>query len=336
MPIKIAVVGFGYWGPNLARNIFQSSLLKLEAICDLDKSRLDKSHKLYPQVQTTIDYENIINNKKIEAVVIATPVHTHFALAQKALKNGKHVLLEKPMTNSVNEAKELVSLSHKYNKVLLVNHIFLYNGAITKIKDIIIRGQLGDIKYIDSTRINLGLFQNDVNVLWDLASHDVAIVNYLINEPPEFVQAIGKCHYHKEIENIAFLILHYKSGLIAHFNCSWSSPVKMRQMLIGGVKKKIVFDDIEPSDKIKVYDSGMTFTTIKEKQKILVDYRVGDISIPKFSIHEPLALVVEDFAKSIKSNKKPLSDAIKGLEVVKILELAQKSIKQKGKLMPYK
>ena len=336
MPINTAVIGFGYWGPNLARNIFQSTSMSLEVICDISQARLDKAHKLYPSVKLTTDFNEIIDDNKIEAIFIATPVNTHYELARKALLKGKHVLLEKPMTGSLKEAKELLKISKKMNKVLLVNHIFLYNGAIRKIKEIIDKKELGDIKYIDSTRINLGLFQQHVNVLWDLASHDIAIVNYLIAERPQYIQAIGKNHYHSDIENIAFLILHYKSGLIAHFNCSWSSPVKIRQMLIGGLKKKIVFDDIQPSDKIKVYDSGMTFKTLKDKQKILVDYRVGNISIPKFSIEEPLALVIEDFTKAVKLNKKPLSDGAAGLEVVKILDIAQKSIKQNGKLMLYK
>jgi len=336
MPIKTAVIGFGYWGPNLARNVFQSSSMKMEVICDISQSRLDKAYKLHPSVKLTTDFNTVIDDKRIEAVFIATPVNTHYELAKKALLNGKHVLLEKPMTGSFKEARELVEIANKMKKVLLVNHIFLYNGAIRKIKEIVDKKDLGDIKYIDSTRINLGMFQQDINVLWDLASHDIAIVNYLIEERPRYVQAIGKNHYHPDIENIAFLILHYNSGLIAHFNCSWSSPVKIRQMLIGGLKKKIVFNDIEPSDKIKVYDSGMTFKTLKDKQKVLVDYRVGNITIPKFSIDEPLTLVIEDFTKAVRMNKKPLSDGKAGLEVVKILDLAQKSIKQNGKLMLYK
>lgn len=334
MSIKTAVIGYGYWGPNVARNIYQSASLKLAAICDTDPSRLDKARKLYPNVRLTPDFNTLLKDTSIEAIAVATPVHTHFKLAKQALLHNKHIWLEKPMTSSYKEALELVDLAEKKHRILLVNHIFLYNGAIRKIKEIIDRNITGDIKYIDSTRINLGMFQEDINVLWDLASHDVAIVNYLINERPLHVQAIGKNHYHPDIENIAFLILHYASGLIAHFNCSWSSPVKIRTMLFGGLKKKIVFDDIEPSDKIKVYDSGMTFRTLKDKQKILVDYRTGDISIPKFSIHEPLALAVDDFARSVRQGKKPLCDGAAGAEVVKILELAQKSIKQNGKLIP--
>ncbi len=336
MPIPTAVIGFGYWGPNLARNIYQSRTLKLEFICDTDRQRLVQARKLYPNVRISDAYRDVFNNPKIEAVVIATPVSSHFILAKEALLKNKHVLIEKPMTTSVKEAEKLIEIALEKNKVLLVDHIFLYNGAVRKIKEYIKKKHLGELKYIDSTRINLGMFQEDVNVLWDLASHDISIVNYLIDERPQYVQAIGKKHYEQAPENIAFLILHYASGLIAHFNCSWSSPVKIRQMLIGGFKKKIIFDDIEPSDKIKVYDSGISFKKIKDKQKILVDYRTGSINIPKFSIEEPLSLVIDDFAKAIRQEKKPVCDGLAGLEVVKTLELADKSLKNNGKLIVYK
>jgi len=336
MPIRTAVIGFGYWGPNLARNIYQSATLKLDTVCDLAYPRLDKVRKLYPFVNVTVHYNDVLNNPKIEAVAIATTVSTHFQIAKEALEKGKHVLLEKPMTTSVSEANTLIRLAKQNNRVLLVDHIFLYNGAVRKIKEIIKKKLIGDIKYIDSTRINLGIFQQDINVLWDLASHDISIVNYLTDERPQYVQAIGKKHYAQAPENIAFLILHYASGLIAHFNCSWSSPVKIRQMLIGGMKKKIIFDDIEPSDKIKVYDSGISVTKIKDKQKILVDYRTGSINIPKFSIQEPLSLVIDDFCKAIKTQSKPLCDGYAGMEVVKALELAEKSLKNNGKLILYK
>jgi len=333
--IRAGLIGFGYWGPNLARNIYASKDFKLSLICDEKKEHLQKAQKLYPTSKITTDSKNVLNNPDIDAVLIASTVDTHYDFARSALLNGKHVLIEKPMTSSLKQAVDLLELAEKNKLKLLVDHTFLYNGAVRKIKDIIEKGAIGNIHYIDSTRINLGKFQNDINVLWDLASHDISIVNYLVKEKPAYIQAIGKHHYADAQENIAFLIVHYNSGLIAHFNCSWLSPVKIRKMLIGGSKKMIVFDDIEPSDKIKIYDSSVNVMKVKDKGKVLVDYRVGDISIPKFSIEEPLSLIIKDFAAAIKQDKKPLSGALEGVETVRILELAQQSIKANGKLLKY-
>ncbi|MDD3877652.1 MAG: Gfo/Idh/MocA family oxidoreductase [Bacteroidales bacterium] len=334
--IKAGLIGFGYWGPNLARNLYASKEFKLECICDEKKDNLLKARKLYPNIKLTEKPEDVLNNPLIEAVIIASSVNTHYDFARQALLNGKDVLIEKPMTDSFKKAAEIYELSLKLNRKVMIDHTFLYNGAVRKIKEIIDKKSLGNIQYIDSTRINLGKFQNDVNVLWDLASHDISIINFLMAEKPQYVQAIGKIYYSEVKENIAFLILHYSSGLIAHMNCSWLSPVKIRKMLIGGSKKMIVYDDIEPSDKIKIYDSSVNVLKVKDKGKILVDYRVGDITIPKFSIEEPLSLLIKDFALAIKQGKKPVSDILTGLETVKILELAQESIVNNGKLLNYK
>jgi predicted dehydrogenase len=263
--------------------------------------------------------------------VIATPVFTHFELAKKALENGKHVLLEKPMTSTVKEAETLMDLAKQKGKLIMVDHTFLYTGAVQKIKSLITDGAIGNVKYFDSTRINLGLFQSDVNVLWDLAPHDISILNYLVGESPYSVNATGVSHTGNEIENIAYLTVNYKSGFIAHFNCSWTSPVKIRMMLIGGDEKMLVFNDLEPTEKIKLYDAGYDHKTDEEKRKVLVDYRAGDVYIPKVDVREALFGMASDFINSIQNNTRPVSDFESGLNVIRILEAAQTSIKQNGK-----
>jgi predicted dehydrogenase len=277
-----------------------------------------------------LNADDIINDPEIDAVIIATPVFTHFDLAKKALLNGKHVLLEKPMASSVKECEILVELAQQKGLVLMVDHTFLYTGAVEKIKDVIDSGQLGNVKYIDSTRINLGLFQPDINVLWDLAPHDLSILRYVYDEKPFSINATGISHTGNGIENIAFITINYASGFIAHINCSWSSPVKVRTMLIGGDEKMIIYNDVEPTEKIKIYDTAYLHTSDEEKKQILVDYRVGDIYVPKISNNEALAAIANDFITSIEENKVPRSSSTIGMDIVKILEASDKSIKNKG------
>jgi predicted dehydrogenase len=329
--MNIGIIGFGYWGPNLLRNFYSIDGCKVELVSDLRTDRLKIIEKNYPTVKTTTSAEDILQSNTIDAVVIATPVFSHFALAKKALENGKHVLIEKPMTSSSAEARELIELAAKLGKVIMVDHTFLYTGAVQKMKSLVESGSIGKINYFDSTRINLGLFQPDVNVLWDLAPHDISILNYLVNEKPISVNATGISHTKNDIENIAYMTVNYQSDFVAHFNCSWSSPVKIRMTLVGGTEKMIVFNDMEPTEKIKVYDSGYSMKTDEEKQKILVDYRAGDIFTPKIQMTEALSLMALDFVNAISKGAKPVSDFNIGLDVVKILEAAQKSIKQKGK-----
>jgi len=329
--IKVGIIGLGYWGPNLIRNFSVSKNCKLIAIADLQTDKLKKYSNLYPGIETYTDANEIIKNPNIDAVVIATPVFTHFPLAKAALENGKHVLVEKPMTSSADEASQLIELAQKNKKVLMVDHTFLYTGAVQKIKELLDNGTIGKLRYIDSTRINLGLFQPDINVLWDLAPHDISILTYLFPETPYTVNATGICHTNNGIENIAYLTLNYQSDMIAHFNCSWTSPVKIRKFLIGGDKKMIVYDDMEPTEKVKIYDTSYEHKSEEDKRKILVDYRTGDIFVPKLSTAEALVGVANDFIGSIINNTTPIADAKLGLNVVKILEAAQKSIKQKGK-----
>jgi len=328
--IKIGIIGYGYWGPNLVRNFSGVSNCAVQYVSDFRQERLNVVSKAYPSIKTTTDPDEIINSKDVDAVVIATPVFTHYPLAKKALENGKHVLLEKPMTSTVKEAEELMSLAKQKGLLLMVDHTFLYTGAVRKMRDLINNGSIGDVHYFDSTRINLGLFQPDVNVLWDLAPHDISILLYLINKKPHSVNATGVSHTKNGIENIAYLTVNFSEDMIAHFNCSWTSPVKLRTLLIGGDKKMLMFNDLEPTEKIRVYDTGYAHKTDEEKQRVLVDYRTGDVYLPKVEMKEALHSMADDFVQSILNKKEPVSHSGIGLEVIRILEASQKSIKNKG------
>jgi len=334
--VNIAVIGFGYWGPNMTRNFNAQDNGNVLYVSDFRQERLDVVKQMYPTVKTTQSADEAINDSQTDAVVIATPVFTHYKLAKKALQAGKHVLLEKPMTSTSAEAEELINLAEQKGLTLMVDHTFLYTGAVQKIKELVDTNVLGKLQYIDSTRINLGLFQPDVNVLWDLAPHDISILNHLTDDKPVSVQATGISHTNNGIENIAFLTLNYDTDMIAHFNCSWTSPVKIRKFLIGGNKKMVVFDDTEPSEKIRIYDTSYHYVEERadeEKRKILVDYRVGDIHIPKVAMKEALAGVAADFLSAIVNKTTPISDYISGINVIKVLEASQESIKNDGKIV---
>ena len=330
MKLNIGIVGFGYWGPNLVRNFSASNQTVVKRVIDFKADRLAIVNQLYPSVLTSSNLSDLYKDSTIDAIVIATPVHTHFDIAKQALMEGKHVLIEKPVTSSFAQAQELLELGAKMNKVVMVDHTFLYTGAINYLQQFIANQHLGSLKYFDSTRINLGLFQHDVNVLWDLAPHDLSILSYIQNEQPISVNATGISQLNNGIENLAYLTLNYQSGFIAHLNCSWTSPVKIRTLLIGGDKKMILYNDLEPTEKIKVYDTGLEVTSDEERNRMLVDYRVGDVFIPKISGKEALAGVVTDFANACLSGTKPVSNIELGAKVVQILEAAQKSIKNSG------
>ena len=329
--INIGVIGYGYWGPNIVRNFFLNEDCVVRVIADSRLERLAIAKKMFPVVHCTLHPEDIFNDPLIDGVIIATPVSTHFDLARQALEKGKHVLIEKPMTATVSEAQQLMEVASKRGLCIMVDHTFLYTGAVKKMKELIDKGSIGQPRYFDSSRINLGLFQFDINVLWDLAAHDISILLFLINEIPESVNATGISHTQNGVENIAYMTINYRSNFIAHINSSWTSPVKVRQTLIGGDKKMILYNDIEPSEKVRVYDTGYEYKTDADKQKILIDYRAGDIYIPQISAEEALAGVAGDFVEAIRINKEPVSNANLGLEVVRILEASQSSIKAKGK-----
>ena len=329
--IKCAIIGYGYWGPNLVRNFAATPNTLVHTVADLRPERLALVSKAYPSIQVTSDIDSLWSNPEIDAVIIATPVFTHFELARKALKAGKHVLLEKPMTDTVVHAEELIALSKEHGKVLMVDHTFLYTSAVHKMKSLIDSGELGAVKYFDSTRINLGLIQQDVNVLWDLAPHDISILDYLIAESPTSVQATGISHIHNGIENIAYLTVKYAHDFIAHFHCSWSSPVKIRTMLLGGDKKMVVFNDMEPTEKIRIYDTAHTVSSDEEKQRVLVDYRIGDVFMPKLEMKEALGGMARDFINAITTGSKPIASYESGINTIRILEAAQISIKEQGR-----
>ncbi|MFY7880420.1 MAG: Gfo/Idh/MocA family protein [Lacibacter sp.] len=329
--LRIGIIGYGYWGPNLLRNFNTANNCAVLYVAERRKERYESIQKIIPGVKCVSDAAELIMQTDIDAVVIATPVFTHFPIAKLALEYGKHVLLEKPMASSTQEAERLIELAIQKGLVLMVDHTFLYTGAVQKIKSLIKENVIGKPRYFDSTRINLGLFQPDINVLWDLAPHDISILTHIINENPVSVNATGISHTHNGIENIAYMTINYQSDFIAHFNCSWTSPVKVRQTLIGGDKKMIVYNDLEPSEKVRVYDTGYEHKTEEDKNRILVDYRSGDIFIPKLSSQEALLGVANDFISSIQNKQTPLADASLGLSVVKILQAAQESIKNAGK-----
>ncbi len=329
--LKIALVGYGYWGQVLLTKFQELNPRLVKKVVDIRSKRLDIVRKQYSHIAVATTIEPLLNDKEIDAVVIATPAHSHFKLAKKALLAGKHVLVEKPMTTSVREAEELIRLSKKRSRVLMVDHTVLYTKAVQKLKKLINNNVLGNIKYFDATRINLGLFQSDINVLWDLAAHDLAVLQHLIDERPYSVQAIGISHDKKGIENIGYLSLRYKSGMIAHFNCSWISPVKIRLTLIGGDKKMIVFNDIEPTEKIKIYNKGYHISSDSTDKQMLVNYRIGDVLIPKLEINDAVIDMIKDFINAIKNKRKPVSNSQLSLSIVKILDFAQRSIAKRGK-----
>lgn len=328
--LSVGVVGCGYWGPNLIRNFYENERVELRYVCDLLPEKLKGISRRYPTVNTTTNYQELLNDPELQAIVIATPVRTHFRLAQQALESGKHVLVEKPMCMSSSECEALVALAQERKLVLMVDHTFAYHGAVKRIKDEIEKGELGDILYFDSVRINLGLFQSDVNVIWDLAPHDLSIMDYLLGQSPKLVHATGACHAGNGIEDIAYITLTFENNLIAHFNVSWLSPVKVRQMLIGGTKKMIVYDDLTPMEKIRVYDKGIS---VCEPQKMdsgyvnSVSYRVGDMYSPVYDLTEALRVEVSHFVDCALHGKSPITDGSSGLRIVRILEAANNSLK---------
>jgi predicted dehydrogenase len=326
---NVGVIGCGYWGPNLIRNFTQLNRTDVVRVSDLKKERLDHMKTLYSGVDTTTNYLDIINDTKIDIVAVATPVHTHFKFASEALSAGKHVFVEKPMTSSVNEAEKLISLANENGCKLMVGHTFLYTSAVRKMKEIVDSGELGEIYYINSQRLNLGLFQQDINVIWDLAPHDISIINYLLGMEPSEVSAVGASHINPAIEDVATLYLHYNKNLIAFVQCSWLDPDKVRKMTIVGSKKMMVYDDVQPTEKIKIYDKAVEgpkhYDTFAEFH---YSYKYGDILIPKIDGGEPLRTELGHFIDCIENNTQPLSDGFNGLGVVKVLEKSSNSLKK--------
>jgi predicted dehydrogenase len=329
--INIAVIGYGYWGPNLVRNFQEVNGCRVTVCCDSDGTRLAHIKAKHSSLEATCDFASVLSDPKIDAVIIATPIGTHYQLAREALEAGKHVLVEKPLAATVSEAECLVEKAEQLGLTLMVDHTFVYTGAVRKMKEIMERGDLGDLYYFDSVRINLGLIQRDVNVFWDLAPHDIAILDFLVQERPISVCANGACHLGNGIENVGYLSVYFNSGFIAHFHNNWLAPVKIRTVLLGGSKKMILYDDMENSEKVKVYDRGIDMSTPEKVHDARIAYRLGDMWAPRLDTTEALRLMAQEFINSIESKRRPITDGESGLNVVRILESAEMSVKKHGK-----
>jgi predicted dehydrogenase len=332
--IRIGVIGYGYWGPNLVRNFFEAPEVQVVAVSDLRADRLAALGARYPTIQITSNYRELIDDPSIDAVAVATPVSTHYELALRALQAGKHVLVEKPLASDTDQVQHLMDVARKRNLVLMVDHTFVYTGAVRKIRELVESGGLGEIYYYDSVRVNLGLFQHDVNVLWDLAVHDLAIMDYVLPFRPCAVSATGLSHVPGGTENIAYLTLFFEGSQIAHIHANWLAPVKLRRTLIGANRKMIVYDDLEQSEKIKVYDKGITLNHHQTPEKLyqmLVGYRTGDMLAPQIDGTEALHREIEHFLNCIREQQEPVTGGSAGLRVVEILQAASQSMAQHGR-----
>jgi predicted dehydrogenase len=330
--VNIGVIGYGYWGPNLVRNFSTDPETKVHTVADLDEGRLGLVKKRFQSVEVTQDYRTLLANAKIDAVAIATPVSSHFKLALAALRANKHVFVEKPLAETAEQAELLVEEAVKRGLVLHVDHTFIYTGAVRKIRELVESGELGEIYYYDSVRVNLGLFQPDVNVIWDLAVHDLSIMDYIFPMEAVAVSATGINHFPGNQANIAYLTLYFANNLIAHLHVNWLSPVKVRRTLVGGSRKMIVYDDLEPSEKVKVYDKGVTVNGSKEKiYDELISYRTGDMWAPRLDGTEALSSEVDHFRRCITLGERSITDGNSGLRVVDILEAATQSMQERGR-----
>jgi predicted dehydrogenase len=329
--INIGVIGYGYWGPNLVRNFAELKDARIHSVADLDPKKLELVQRRFPAVKTTTSFQDMIRDPEVHAIAIATPVSTHFELGMAALKAGKHVWLEKPMTETSLQARQLVAEAEKRKLVLHVDHTFIYTGAVKKMAELTKAGELGKVLYYDSTRVNLGLFQRDVSVISDLAVHDFSILDHLLQEQPVAVSAGGINHFPGTPENLAYITLFYDSGAIGHVNVSWLAPVKVRTVLIGGAKKMFVYDDLQPSEKLKIYDKGVSFTDDPAKiYQMRVGYRTGDMWAPKLDESEALRAGAENFISAIETKKTTLTDGRLGLRVVEVIEAATSSMRGRG------
>lgn len=331
--IGVAVIGYGYWGPNLVRNLWDNPGARLVWVCDLETERLAGVQRRYPAVQITEDFNDILNDPRVDAVAIATPVSTHFPLAMKALQAGKNVFVEKPIAATAAQAERLIEEAEKRGLVLAVDHTFIHTGAVRKMHEIV-RSELGDVYYYDSVRVNLGLFQHDVSVIWDLAVHDLSIMDFVLPHRPRAVSATGLSHIPGAPENIAYLTLWFDENVIAHVHVNWLAPVKVRRTLVGGSSKMIVYDDLEPSEKIKLYDKGITLAeaSVREDRasQLRVGYRAGDMTAPQLDMSEALSVELRQFVSCVEQGTRPTADGHAGLRVVRILEAASRSLARQG------
>ncbi len=330
--MNFGVIGYGYWGPNIVRNLSSLDKARVHTIADLSSSARDRAHRAYPDVNVSADATEVLASSEIDAVAIVTPVWTHYELAKTALESGKHVFVEKPFASSTEQAEKLIELARKKNLKIMVDHTFLFTGAVQKIKELLDEQILGKLYYYDSTRVNLGLFQHDINVVWDLAPHDFSIMNHLIKTTPEAIVATGQKHLNGH-EDIAFMTVYFPDKVIAHINVNWLSPVKVRTTLIGGEKKMLVWNDLEADEKLKVYDRGVNITSNEGLYNLLVHYRSGDMWAPKVEQGEALRRELIYFIECIESGKEPFNDGCSGLRVVRMLEAASESLEKRGALI---
>jgi len=327
--IRVGVIGYGYWGPNVVRNLQGLESGQVVAICDRNPAAQKRALRAYPCGEVISDANEILRSPNVDAVAVITPVWTHFELAKAALENGKHVFVEKPFTSTSAQAEALIELAQRRNLKIMVDHTFLFTGAVKKIRQLIEQDELGDLYYYDSMRVNLGLFQHDVNVIWDLAPHDLSIMDYLIQNEPEAVVATGETHLNSHAD-VAFITVYFPYNTIAHINVNWLSPVKIRTTLIGGVKKMLVWNDLDADEKVKVYDRGVNVGNREGVYELLVSYRSGDMYAPKIEQTEALKVELEYFLNCIDKDETPFNDGVAGLRVVKMLEAAGESLKLRG------
>jgi len=332
--IKVGVVGYGYWGPNVARNFNHAGISEVVAITDKRTDCLHRAKQAFPQANVTKDCQEVLTSPDIDVVAVVTPVWTHYELAKTALNNGKHIFVEKPFTANTAQAEELIELAAKKKLQIMVDHTFLFTGAVRKIRQLVDEGVMGKLFYYDSMRVNLGLFQHDINVIWDLAPHDLSIMDHVIQKKPEAIVATGEKHLNSYVD-IAFLTIYFPDHVVAHINVNWLSPVKVRTTLIGGEKKMLVWNDLEADEKIKVYDKGVSVKNGSNKgvYDLLVSYRSGDMWAPRVEQTEALRLETSHFMECISSNRASINDGVAGLRVVRLLEAAEESLKARGKLV---
>jgi predicted dehydrogenase len=328
--INIGVIGYGYWGPNIVRNFTGLDGAQVHSVCDFDPNVQGKIRKAYPNTLVTSDPNDILNSPEIDVVAVITPVSSHYELTKKALENGKYVFVEKPFTTSVAEAEELIELAERKKRIIMVDHTFIFTGAVRRIKQLIEEETLGELYYYDSIRVNLGLFQHDVNVVWDLAPHDFAVMDFLIDEKPLAVAACGKAHVNK-FEDMAYITVMFRNNMIAHFNVNWLSPVKMRTTLIGGEKKMLVWNDLEADEKIKIYDRGIEVKNRETEYRMRINYRTGDMYSPRVEQGEALRREAIYFLECVTDGKTPVNDGQAGLRVVKMLTACNESIRSRGR-----
>lgn len=330
--IRVGVIGYGYWGPNVVRNLHGTDNACVEIVCDKSSAALARARKTYPGVLTTSDANEVLRSPNVDAVAVITPVWTHYELAKAALENGKHVFVEKPLTSNRAQAEELIELAERKNLTIMVDHTFLFTGAVRKIRELTESGALGNLYYYDSLRVNLGLFQHDVSVIWDLAPHDLSIMDYLIKKEPEAVVATGEKHLNG-VEDVAYMTIHFPDNVIAHINVNWLSPVKIRTTLIGGEKRMLVWNDLVADEKIRVYDKGVQIKSGEGIRDLLVSYRSGDMWAPQIEPGEALRVELDYFADCILNSTKPFNDGHAGLRVVRMLEAADCSIRKRGEVV---